>query len=129
MSNSEYKAILIKIDGTDITDYLTDDGYEVQWYDLSYDAGRQANGLMRMNVIAQKYKILLHTKPLTLTQFTTFYTKIRANTTFSVCFLDPYSGTYKTINCYRGDRNAVMKWDRTDTGILFEPNDVNLIEL
>lgn len=120
---------MIKVDSTDITDYLADEGYKVEWYDLSYDAGRQANGMMHYNVVAEKYKILLTTRHLTQTEATTFFTKIRAGRTYSIQFFDPFSGTYLTKNCYRGDRSIQMKWDRTDSGILLAPVEVHFIEL
>lgn len=120
---------MCKIDNTDITDYLAEDGYDVEWYDLSYDAGRQANGQMHMNIVATKYKIILHTKSLSQTQFQTFFTKIRANSTYSVNYFNPYTGEYRTATCYRGDRKTTVKWDRTDVGMLLNPTDISLIEL
>lgn len=66
---------------------------------------------------------------MTQTEATTFFTKIRAGRTYSVQFFDPYSGTYITKSCYRGDRSIQMKWDRTDSGILLLPVEVHFIEL
>lgn len=126
---NEYKDYVIKVNDVDLTDYLADSGYEVEWSDISYDTGRNAAGNMHYNSVNDKYKIILHTSSLTLTQFTSFYRKIAASKTISVEFLDPFTGTYKQISCYRGDRNATMKWNRTDRGILMEPNDISLIEL
>lgn len=109
--------------------YLKDEGYEVEWYDLSYDTGRNAKGYMIYNPIAEKYKIILHTKNLTKDEMTTFFTKIRANKKLTVQFFNPFTGTLQTIYCYRGDRKATMKWNRTSKGILYNPSDISLIEL
>lgn len=120
---------MCKIDGTDITGYLAEDGYDVEWYDLSYDAGRQANGQMHMNIVAEKYKIILHTASLSQTRFQTFFATIRASATHTVEYFNPYTGTYRTASCYRGDRKTTVKWDREDVGMLLNPTDISLIEL
>lgn len=109
--------------------YLSDEGYSVEWYDLSYDTGRNAKGYMIYNPVAEKYKIILHTKPLNKTEMTAFFNKIAANKKLTVTFFDPYTATTKTIYCYRGDRSVTMKWNRTSTGILYTPTDIGLIEL
>lgn len=112
-----------------MTKYLKDEGYDVEWYDISYDSGRNAKGYMHYNPVAQKYKVILHTKYLTQEEFTDFFSTIKNLKQLSVYFFDPYTATYKTINCYRGDRKVTMKWNRTDRGILYNPTDISLIEL
>lgn len=112
-----------------MTKYLKDEGYSVEWYDISYDSGRNAKGYMRYNPIAEKYKIVLHTKPLNGEELIDFFSTIKNLKQLSVYFFCPYTGTYKTINCYRGDRTITMKWNRTDKGILYNPIDISLIEL
>lgn len=108
---------------------MKDEGYDVEWYDVSYDSGRNAKGTMHYNPVAQKYKVILHTKYLTQEEFTDFFSTIKNLKQLSVYFFDPYTATYKTINCYRGDRKVTMKWNRTDRGILYNPTDISLIEL
>lgn len=101
----------------------------MEWYDISYDSGRNAKGSMHYNPIADKYKIVLHTKPLTAEELVDFFSTIRVLKKLNVQFFCPYTGSQKTINCYRGDRKVTMRWDRTDKGILYNPTDVSLIEL
>lgn len=108
---------------------MKDEGYDVEWYDVSYDSGRNAKGTLHYNPVAQKYKVILHTKYLTQEEFTDFFSTIKNLKQLSVYFFDPYTATYKTINCYRGDRKVTMKWNRTDRGILYNPTDISLIEL
>ena len=108
---------------------MGDSGYGVEWYDVSYDSGRNAKGTMHYNVIAQKYKIILKTKNLTKTEAVDFFSRIKILQAHTVTFFDPYTGTTKTIQAYRGDRKMTMKWDNTVQGILYEPVEVNLIEL
>jgi hypothetical protein len=84
---------------------------------------------MHYNVVAQKYKIILKTKNLTKAEAVTFFSNISILRQHTVTFFDPYTGTVKTIQCYRGDRKMTMKWDNTVQGILYEPIEVNLIEL
>lgn len=124
-----YVEQIIKVDGKDLTKYLKDEGYDVEWYDVSYDSGRNAKGHMHYNPVAQKYKIILHTKHLTGEELVDFFSTIKNLKELSVYFFDPYVGSHKTINCYRGDRKVKMKWNRTDKGILYNPTDISLIEL
>lgn len=84
---------------------------------------------MHYNPVAQKYKVILHTKPLTQEELTEFFSTIKALKELNVYFFDPYSGTHRTIKCYRGDRKITMKWNRTDKGILYNSTDISLIEL
>ena len=120
---------LITVDGKDLSNFLKDEGYDVEWYDLSYDSGRNAGGYMHYNPIAQKYKIILHTKYLTQEEFQDFFSTIKPLKQYTVRFLNPYTGGMTTANCYRGDRKVTMKWNRTDKGILYNPTDISLIEL
>lgn len=101
----------------------------MEWYDLSYDSGRNAKGTMHYNPVAEKYKIILHTKHLALTDFRNFMAQIRNLGLYTVEFLSPFDGQYHTIQCYRGDRKSTMKWNRKDVGILMKPTDLSLIEL
>jgi len=84
---------------------------------------------MHYNPVAQKYKIILHTRYLTGEELVDFFSNIKTLKQFTVQFFCPYTGETKTINCYRGDRKVTMKWNRTDKGILYNPVDISLIEL
>lgn len=84
---------------------------------------------MRYNPVATKYKIILHTKYLTAEEVIEFFQILKNLKQYSVYFFNPYTGSYKTANCYRGDRKITMKWNRKDKGILFSPFDISLIEL
>ena len=84
---------------------------------------------MHYNPVAEKYKIILHTKYLTQEELSDFFSTIRPLKQYSVNFFDPYAGIYRTAMCYRGDRKVTMKWNRTDKGILYNPADISLIEL
>lgn len=84
---------------------------------------------MRYNPIAEKYKIILHTKPLTQSEMTDFFSTIKVLKELTVSYFNPYTGEYRTANCYRGDRKVTMKWKRTDVGILYNPTDISLVEL
>lgn len=116
---------LIKVDGKEI-EYLA--GYEVEEYDLSKDAGRNAKGTMRLAYIATKYKIIFKTRYIHQKELEKIYDKLPRRQ-MSVEFFNPYTGTYQTIQCYRGDRKVNMKWDRQYLGKLYEPVSQSLIEL
>lgn len=83
---------------------------------------------MRYNPVAEKYKIILHTKPLTAEEMVDFFSTIKLKE-LSIYYFNPYTGGYRTANCYRGDRKITMKWNRTDKGILYNSTDISLIEL
>ena len=96
----------IKINNVDISKYLTDQT-QIGWYDVSKNSGRDtttADGTMILNVISQKYRIDLVTRPLTADETIDFFAQIKIAPTMSVSFLNPFDGQWKTINCYRGDR-------------------------
>lgn len=116
---------LIKVDGQEI-EYLA--GYEVEEYDLSKDAGRNAKGTMRLAYIATKYKIIFKTRYIHQKELQKIYEKLPRRQ-LSVEFFNPYTGQYQTIQCYRGDRAVNMKWDRKYLGKLYEPVSQSLIEL
>jgi len=84
---------------------------------------------MHYNPVAEKYKVILHARNLTGEELIDFFSTIKSLKELSVKFFCPYTGTFKTINCYRGDRKITMKWNRTDKGILYNPTDISLIEL
>lgn len=84
---------------------------------------------MHYNPINTKYKIILHTKSLSGEEIVDFYSTIKILKKLSVQFFCPFTGETKTIEAYRGDRKATMKWNRKDKGILYNPVDISLIEL
>jgi len=84
---------------------------------------------MHYNPIAEKYKIILHTKPLTQEEMQDFFSTIKTLKVLSVYYFNPYTGQYRTAQCYRGDRSITMKWNRNDRGILYNTTDISLIEL
>ena len=126
---NRYVEEIIKVDGKDLTKYLSDEGYDVEWYDISYDSGRNAKGYMHYNPIAQKYKIILRTKSLTSEELVDFFSTIKNLKQLSVYFFCPYTGTFKTVNCYRGDRKASMLFDFDGFGKLYDSVEQSLIEL
>lgn len=125
VSSTYVPSNLIQIDGQTI-EYLA--GYEVEEYDLSKEAGRNAKGTMRLAYIGTKYKIIFKTRPIHQEELVRIYNKIPRRQ-LSVYFFNPYTGTYQTIQCYRGDRKVSMKWDRQYIGKLYEPVNQSLIEL
>ena len=129
MAHIEYQNYVLKVNGTDLTPYIADEGYQVDWYDLSYDAGRNARGTMQMNVVAEKIKIIINTMAMSETNFSALMSVVRASKTYTVEYFDPYYNTMKTIQCYRGDRTSTMKQDLEDTGILMQPASISFIEL
>lgn len=84
---------------------------------------------MHYNPIAEKYKIILHTKNLTGEELVDFFSTIKNLKTLSVAYFNPYTGETRIAECYRGDRKVKMKWNRTDKGVLYTPSDISLIEL
>lgn len=98
----------VKINNVDISKYLTNES-QVGWYDVSRDSGRDtttASGKMILNVISTKYRLDLVTRQLTRDEVVDFFAQIRLAPTMTVQFLDPFTNTWKTIQCYRGDRTA-----------------------
>lgn len=103
-------------------------GYEIEEYDLSLEAGRNAKGTMRLNYIGTKYKVILKTTPLFQAQLTEFYSHIPRRA-ISVTFFNPYTGDNKTISAYRGDRKISMLFDIDCVGKLYDAVSQSLIEL
>lgn len=103
-------------------------GYEIEEYDLSLEAGRNAKGTMRLNYIGTKYKVILKTTPLFQGQLTEFYSHIPRRA-ISVTFFNPYTGENKTISAYRGDRKVSMLFDIDCVGKLYDAVSQSLIEL
>lgn len=83
---------------------------------------------MKLNYIGTKYKIILKTTPLFQEQLTEFYSKIPRRA-ISLTFFNPFTGTNKQINVYRGDRKASMLFDFDGVGKLYDQVEQSLIEL
>jgi len=129
----------VKINGVDISKYLTNQS-QVGWYDVSKNSGRDtttADGRMILNVISEKYRLDLVTRNLTRDEIVDFFAEIRKRPApITVEFLNPFTNTWKTIICYRGDRTAqsayptLMNEDGTQILIeTFNPVTQALIEL
>lgn len=116
---------LIEIEGYS-PDFLK--GYEVEWYDLSLEAGRNAKGTMRLQYIADKYKIILKTTPIFQQQLTEFYSHIPMRA-LNVRFFNPFTGQWHSAQCYRGDRKVSMLFDFDVVGKLYDEVSQSLIEL
>ncbi len=84
---------------------------------------------MHYNPVAEKYKVILHTRPMSGEELVDFFSTIKVLKTLSVRFFNPYTGEIEIRECYRGDRKTTMKWNRTDKGILYNSTDISLIEL
>lgn len=96
----------VKINNVDISKYLTDDT-QIGWYDVSKNSGRDtttADGTMILNVIGQKYRIDLATRPLTQDETIDFFKEIIKSPKMEVDFLNPFDGHWHHMKCYRGDR-------------------------
>lgn len=102
---------VVLVNGVDISNFLAS-GSKVGWYDVSKDSGRDvanANGDMILNVINDKYRLDLVTRPLTDEEVGTFYSEIKKAPTMNVTFRNPFENNQMTtIRCYRGDRSLEM---------------------
>lgn len=103
-------------------------GYDIEWYDLSLDAGRNAKGKMHLKYVGDKYKIILHTTPVFQQELTDFYSHIPMRA-INIRFFNPYTGNWHTAECYRGDRKVSMLFDFNGVGKLYDCVDQSLIEL
>lgn len=83
---------------------------------------------MHLNYIGDKYKIILKTSPVFQSQLTEFFSHIPMRA-ISVTFFNPYTGTNKTISCYRGDRKTSMLFDFDGVGKMYDSVQLSLIEL
>ena len=110
--------------GTTNIDFIN--GYTVEWYDLSKNSNRNANGDMILRVVNDKRKVTLSTPYLTQTEISTLFTAL-ASGSLSVTFYDPFTASSLTRNMYRGDRSISLYWDKTTK--LFSPMEISLIEL
>lgn len=103
-------------------------GYDVEEYDLSLEAGRNAKGKMHLSYIATKYKIILKTTPVMQAQLTEFYSHIPRRE-LTINFFNPYTGEMHIAQCYRGDRKTSLLLDWEGFGKLYDEVEQSLIEL
>lgn len=83
---------------------------------------------MHLSYVADKFKVILKTTPLMQAQLTEFYSHIPMRA-ITVRFFNPFTGGYKQIQCYRGDRKANMLFDFDGVGKLYDEVSQSLIEL
>lgn len=125
--NSAYvPGTLVSIEGYSPDDILQ--GYEVEQYDLSLEAGRNASGTMHLNYIATKHKIILKTSPAYQGQLASLYNSIPMRA-ISVTFFNPFTNSNYTMQAYRGDRKVSMLQDQEGIDKLYDSAELSLIEL
>ena len=120
---------MLKIDGADVSNTFSQ--YDVELIDLSATSQRNMKGKMKVKVVASKYKIILTLPPMMKDEFVNIFQYINNQVEHQVEFFDPFSGQMKTIETYRGDRKASIKWniDPATNNVLNEVTTISLIEL
>ena len=121
----------VKINGKDVSKYIAPSGCPVGWYDVSKNSGREtqnANGTMILNVINNKYRLDLTTRYLSSSEFVDFFSEIVKSPKMTVEFYNPFTGKMKSINVYRGDRQASPYGPYRDE-YLYNGTTIALIEL
>lgn len=117
--------------GTDVSDYLADSS-RIGWYDVSKNSGRDvtnANGDMILNVVNDKYRIDIVTRPLKKAEFRDFFSQISPNPRLYATFECPYTGVEKTCLMYRGDRTSEEQWAITENNTLYKGVSLAIIEI
>ena len=94
---------MIKINGVEMP---SPTGFIPMIMDIT-KAERNSQGKMFIELIATKYKLDVSWGVLTQEEITVLLTAIKP-VSFTVTFLDPESGTDKTITCYKGDRSIPL---------------------
>jgi hypothetical protein len=119
------------INNKDVSKYLAT-GSTVSQYDVSKNSGRDvtnARGKMILNVVAQKWRIDIVTKPMTQSEMTDFFSEIIKKPTMTLTFNNPFTGGQATCTAYRGDRSAEYHWAITKDDVLYNGVSMALIEL
>lgn len=83
---------------------------------------------MHLNYLSDKFKVILKTTPVFQQELIEFYKHIPMRE-ISVKFFNPFTGEWKTIQCYRGDRKVSTLFDFDGFGKLYDEVDQSLIEL
>lgn len=91
---------LIKIEGTDITPYLS--SYEVGYEQMFTEANRNLAGVLRASYIGTAPKIYLKTRQLTKAETSTLMGLVN-DSSFTVEWYDEETDSYKVDEFYRGD--------------------------
>lgn len=103
----------LKIDGTDVTDYIANGG--VQWQRSDVDgegAGRDLTGDLRRNRVATKRRLDITCRPLTSTEAQTLLTAIMPEWV-TVEYLDPQAGAV-TRTMYSNNNPATYLMRQSD---------------
>lgn len=95
-------------------------------YDIT-EAERNSKGTMFIELIATKYKLECTWSYLTQEQMTKVLNAIKS-ITFTIAFIDPQSGSEKTISVYKGDR-TIPVLNYIDGVPKYKGFKVNFIEL
>ena len=104
----------------DFSDFLAE-GSKVSQYDVSKNSGRDvtnANGDMILNVVNEKWRLDIITKPLTQAEMIQFFSEIVKNPIIFMQFNDPFRGGTADAKFYRGDRVAEYKWACTTSNVI-----------
>jgi len=100
----------------------------VNLQDLSSgDSGRNADGTAMIDFIATKRKIEVEWPAMYAQPMAELMTAMKP-ITFTVTYIDPETGTAKTITCYKGDRTAPV-YNIVNGVILWESMKCNFIEV
>jgi hypothetical protein len=121
----------LKINGKDVSKYLGQ-GSTVSQYDVSKNSGRDvsnARGKMILNVVAQKWRVDVVTKPMTKSEMEDFFSEIVKKPTMNLIFNDPFRNGTASCTAYRGDRTAEYYWAITKDNVLYNGVSIALIEL
>lgn len=95
-------------------------------YDIT-DGERDSTGTMHIDLIATKYKLECKWNILNQANLTKILNATK-NITFSISFIDPVTGTEKTINVYKGDISTPI-FKIADGENIYKDFKINLIEL
>lgn len=117
--------ILLRIGGTDFTDYLSE--YEDEENVLVKDEGRNARGDLRITILNRKAKVYTTFRPLNDIEMQTLRTALKSFV-LSVTYYNSETGTTRTTNMYVGTGKSSLLTTRKDSG-LYKPFSINFIEL
>lgn len=101
--------------------------YSVSIQDI-VEAERDAQGTMHIDLIAKKYKIECKWSYLTQAEMSNLLNSLENNITFSVYFIDPHTGSNKSITCYKGDRKIPIMQVRNGVAS-YKDFSISLIEI
>lgn len=91
---------MLKVNGVEMP---TPSGMTPMVYDIT-EAERDSTGTMHIDLIATKYKLECTWSYLTQEDMSKILSAIKS-ITFSITFIDPESGSEKTVSVYKGDRS------------------------